>query len=357
MFAAGSGPELPLARFSRFALRSAADVNAQYSRLIREHRLRLAHAGRSLVAELRHAPLRRVALSTSRIASDMTVDAAPAVDDYLVFLFRGCPGGSMRFARRRHALARGAAAIVAPGNAFQLSVPAGSETVILTVSRELVDLVLRAATGHLPDGVPVFADDGFLPPGRTAALANLLAFLEADIAGANPALAAPAHLARLEEFLATAILCGTEHDRSVLLRRSDADPRPRHVRLAQAWIEAHADADLSLGALARRVAVSPRTLMRGFRRHAGCSPAQYVRAVRLERARAELLDGPSDRLSVAAVAARWGFGHPGRFARAYRARYEEYPARTLQRRRGGATGAATAPAAGSEVGSSLEGRY
>ena len=35
--------------------------------------------------------------------------------------------------------------------------------------------------------------------------------------------------------------------------------------------------------------------------------------------------------TVAGIAARWGFGHPGRFATAYRARFGEPPGTTLHR--------------------------
>ena len=38
-----------------------------------------------------------------------------------------------------------------------------------------------------------------------------------------------------------------------------------------------------------------------------------------------------DARRVAAVAARWGFGHPGRFATAYRARFGEPPGTTMHR--------------------------
>ena len=49
-------------------------------------------------------------------------------------------------------------------------------------------------------------------------------------------------------------------------------------------------------------------------------------------ARQELLRAdPAGGATVAAVAARWGFGHPGRFATAYRARFGEPPGTTLHR--------------------------
>jgi AraC-like DNA-binding protein len=60
---------------------------------------------------------------------------------------------------------------------------------------------------------------------------------------------------------------------------------------------------------------------------------EFLRRIRFERARDELLaaDGGA---TVLAVALRWGFSHPSRFAVEYRTRYGESPSETLRRRRG-----------------------
>lgn len=56
-------------------------------------------------------------------------------------------------------------------------------------------------------------------------------------------------------------------------------------------IEAHADEDLSLAALAARAHLSPFHLQRRFKALTGLSPKQYQEAVRLRRLRAELREG------------------------------------------------------------------
>jgi transcriptional regulator GlxA family with amidase domain len=71
------------------------------------------------------------------------------------------------------------------------------------------------------------------------------------------------------------------------------------------WAAGHLDADLSLAALARRCAMSERTLSRRFRDSTGTTPAQWVLNARLDRAR-RLLEQTA--LSTEQVAARCGFG-------------------------------------------------
>ncbi len=54
------------------------------------------------------------------------------------------------------------------------------------------------------------------------------------------------------------------------------------------WVPEHLVGDLSVSALARRAAMSPRNFARVFRREVGLTPAAWVEQVRLEAARAAL---------------------------------------------------------------------
>lgn len=81
---------------------------------------------------------------------------------------------------------------------------------------------------------------------------------------------------------------------------TDADP----LRALLAWIAENLDADLSVGALARRVALSERHLTRLFGTQLGTTPASYVESVRIDTAR-RLLETTD--LTVAEVGRRVGF--------------------------------------------------
>jgi transcriptional regulator GlxA family with amidase domain len=72
-----------------------------------------------------------------------------------------------------------------------------------------------------------------------------------------------------------------------------------------AWLEQHLDADLSLPAIARRAATSPRTLSRRFRLQLGTTPAQWVAQARVRRAQ-QLLETTA--LAVERIAGEVGFG-------------------------------------------------
>jgi transcriptional regulator GlxA family with amidase domain len=79
------------------------------------------------------------------------------------------------------------------------------------------------------------------------------------------------------------------------------------IRELQAYILEHPEADLSVPALAARVAMSPRNFARVFTREVGTTPARFIVNARVETARRLLEDGPAD---LKAVCARSGLGSP-----------------------------------------------
>jgi AraC-like DNA-binding protein len=132
------------------------------------------------------------------------------------------------------------------------------------------------------------------------------------------------------DFLMSGLLLAQPHNYSAWLApdRADADGRPPSLQRVIDLIEREPGADLSLTRLAAAGGMGPRALQRNFREYAGVSPREYVRWVRLGRARDDLAAGAGG--TVAEIAFRWGFTHAPRFAGAYQDRYGEAPSATLQ---------------------------
>lgn len=108
-------------------------------------------------------------------------------------------------------------------------------------------------------------------------------------------------------------------------------PSPAGVRRAVAFMEGHLAEDIDLARIAAAARMSPRGLQAAFRREHGTTPMGRLRELRLEAVHADLVAAdPSTGATVGAIAARWGFAHPGRLASAYRARYGRSPATTLR---------------------------
>ncbi|WP_242682332.1 AraC family transcriptional regulator [Herbiconiux sp. SYSU D00978] len=107
---------------------------------------------------------------------------------------------------------------------------------------------------------------------------------------------------------------------------------PDAVRRARAFIDDNAHTAITVDDVARAARMSTRGLQWAFRRHLDSTPTEYLRRVRLEGARQDLLAAdPDGDASVESIALRWGFAHSGRFAGYYQDAFHERPSATLKR--------------------------
>ncbi len=156
-----------------------------------------------------------------------------------------------------------------------------------------------------PDTIFVREGSLYTSAGVTAGMDLALALVEEDF-GRDVALAAARELVM---FLKRP---GGQAQFSAQLAVQLAEHEP--LRELQAWIVEHPDEDLSIGRLARRVAMSPRNFARVFTREVGATPARFVAAVRVEAAR-RLLEETHEPLE--AVCEKAGLGSPESLRRAF----------------------------------------
>ncbi|TKD12539.1 helix-turn-helix transcriptional regulator [Rhodobacter capsulatus] len=108
---------------------------------------------------------------------------------------------------------------------------------------------------------------------------------------------------------------------------------PDRVQRAEAILNAQAGETVSLGAVAAGVGLGLRSLQIVFRATLGVSPRRRLAQIRLDQARARLLD-PAPGETVTSIALDCGFTHLGRFPGAYLRAFGELPSQTLKRARG-----------------------
>lgn len=107
------------------------------------------------------------------------------------------------------------------------------------------------------------------------------------------------------------------------------DAHPVTLRRAVSFIDDNARNDISPADIAAAAHVTIRALQLAFRRHLDCTPTAYLRRVRLEHARRELLAADPRDETVTAVAYRWGFSSHSRFTAYYRQAYGVAPTTAL----------------------------
>jgi AraC-like DNA-binding protein len=156
--------------------------------------------------------------------------------------------------------------------------------------------------------------------------------LIAETKRADGLLQSPLVAAQLEALILTGLLTAQPHNYTAALRTEPKTPPPRAIRNALEYIHTEYNRAMTTERVAAQAGMSTRALHRGFREHVGCTPMDYLRDIRLKRAREMLAAADaSSALTVTEVALDAGFMHMGRFSAQYRRRFGESPSETLRR--------------------------
>jgi transcriptional regulator GlxA family with amidase domain len=177
-------------------------------------------------------------------------------------------------------------------------------------------LLARGYPGVEVEPDPIFVRDGnvITSAGVTSGMDLALALVEEDL-GREIALETARWLVMFVK------RPGGQAQFSAQLEAQTADREP--LRDLQEWLPDHLDEDLSVPALARRASMSERNFARAWRDETGMTPAVYVEAARVERARIALDSGD---LPVETIALQTGFGTVETMRRAFRRRVGVSPA-------------------------------
>lgn len=121
---------------------------------------------------------------------------------------------------------------------------------------------------------------------------------------------------------------------------AQADPAASRRRLAtvlsaRALVSQPLNHTMSVDDLCAELHVTRRTLQNHFHSVVGDSPADFLKAVRMNACRRKLREGGA--ATVQDVAAQWGFFHMGHFSHDYKQMFGELPSQTLRRADGAAS--------------------
>lgn len=159
---------------------------------------------------------------------------------------------------------------------------------------------------------------------------HMVAHLARSLTASTPLIDNPMVDAPLTQAVVRGFLLLSHHNFSRALHGEPKIPGPHYIEAAVAFMHEHCHLPLSVKDIAEAVNVSIRSLQVGFRTHRDRTPLQALREIRLHKAHRELLTAhPHD--TVSAIASRWGFSHPGRFAIHYAQLFGESPSETLSR--------------------------
>ena len=211
---------------------------------------------------------------------------------------------------------------------FHIGDDTSFKTIALRVPQGIVEKHLSALHDRSIRGPITFEQRLDLSTGAGAVLARLtdtiVTGLESDLLRH-----APIATSNLTQALLGLLAESGRHQASDQVSRPVASIAPRHVRRAIDFMRANLDTPLVIAEVALACHTSVRSLQSGFREFRDTTPLAYLRRLRLEAVRAELVD-PSGSRPVAEIAVKWGFAHLGRFSAEYRDAFGELPSETAR---------------------------
>ncbi|MFD4194151.1 AraC family transcriptional regulator [Amycolatopsis thermoflava] len=198
----------------------------------------------------------------------------------------------------------------------------------IKVPRASLEGQLASLIGR-PVETPIRFNLGFdLGSQRGQSLLAAVRHLQVELTRPDGTAGIPLVRAQLESYVLSQMLLVIPHDYQHLLLARGKTASRRHVRIAMEFVQEHSADPITAADLAREACVSVRALQMGFREEFGTSPTGYIRGVRLDGVREELLARPQG-VSITEIAHRWGFHHLGRFAEHYKRRFGELPSETV----------------------------
>ncbi|WP_433256551.1 AraC family transcriptional regulator [Streptosporangium sp. CA-135522] len=322
---------IPLGNRRLFGTEDLDEAREQVARVFCPHRLELTGDVSRLAARFNSAQLGAVRVNYLDYGTDVRIEPGRLESFFLVQI--PLAGRSLiRCGGQEIVSTPRLASLPAPSEHLDMRWEAGCPQLIVKFDRPAVEGALEGMLGERLDR-PIVFDLGMDMTAGWARAWRAMADLIVKEAEHDDGLAVqPLAVTHLENALLTSLLTMQPSNYRARLRDPRSPAVPKVVRRAMEFIDGHAHQPLTIGDVARAVAVSGRSLQEGFRRHLGLSPMTYLRDVRLSRVHEELVTGDPARCTVTVVAARWGFLHQGRFAAAYRARYGQAPSQTLRGR-------------------------
>jgi len=279
-----------------------------------------------------HASVGSLSLNHLTYGAETLIGMPPLRDFYLLqWTLAGT--ATYRHADRQDRAGPGDLFVVNPDRRHEKTWDAECVQLIVRIDRALLDAALGdwGADGNHPLEAVLFTAGPANETTRTASLFSFLRALASD-AREGAGWAHPRLAERAGSVLAELMLTALDHTAGERIERDDA-ARPAALARAEDYIKVHAREALRLDDIAEAAGVRPRTLHKAFRHHLGLTPIAYVRQVRLDLARRDLMEAAQTGRTVTEVATACGFDHLSKFAGSYRQRYGESPSQTLRRYR------------------------
>lgn len=219
-----------------------------------------------------------------------------------------------------------------PGDRYAIQLGADCPQLIIRVERAAVERQLSRMLGSGLERPIEFGRTVDLLADEAVRWHGAVQLLSSEVITRNSLIQQGLGAAAMEELIVSTLLYIQPSNYFERVRNAHSRSGRAAVRRSLEYIDEHLAEPITMNDLARHACVSIRSIQAGFREDLGTTPVAYIRDQRLDKVRQALMSAlPTDGITVAGVAERWGFSNPGSFSVRYRERFGESPSRTLRR--------------------------
>lgn len=218
------------------------------------------------------------------------------------------------------------------GEEFMFHMPEGTDMLALNFDTAQVERLL--ATGRRAPQLAALLRQPVwqVQPQRLAAIREQLLRLFCE-ALAHPHLFGDAAAqAALEQQVLDTLLALLDDPACDAGQRLGSSPHSFIVEKCHQYMLADTGTRPDVEGLCGRLRISRRTLQNSFRSVAQMTPVHYIRCIRLNGVRRQLMSSMASDASIAEVASAWGFAHLSHFAAEYEELFGELPSQTRRGR-------------------------
>ena len=279
---------------------------------------------------VKHLPLVDTSVNYLAHGSRVSIEPEPFKNFYL--LQAPISGSAMvKRGNRELLVAEGSATISAPDEAIWMDWSADCQKIILRINRTTLETMYASITGVAPSAPLRFEDVISFKPGAMQSVWRMIRMIYDDlIENEGSIFQNEFAIQHMEQSLLFALLNSGVYPQPNSYSNRMTEIAPKQVKMVEDYIHANAAEAITVEQLVEASGVSARTLFENFKKFRGVTPMRYVKDVRMQCVREQLLN-PKVGDSVTSIAMRWGFSQLGRFAVNYKQEYGESPSETLKR--------------------------
>ena len=323
-----------LANHQLFRTGDLEEAKQKVSRIFCNHGLRIVGRDQRVDTEMCYRKIRGIGIGRMRYGANVVIDPGRLESFALVQMpisgLETVEHGSHTFCSNTRV-----GSVLSPTLPARMLHDSGTEKLFVRIERETLE---RHCRQHLGGDIrqPIeFSPKMSLDEPRCASWLRLMKWLYAEFgqecSPQGDFLESPLFAAQVEQMVIASLLLTQPHNYSERLVDDRPSIAPHFVKRAESFIEENAHEPLTIGEIVEHVGVSTRSLFSGFRKYRNTTPMEYLKAVRMQRVREDLLRASPNLTTVTRIATTWGFAHLGHFTADYKRYFGESPSVTLSR--------------------------